>query len=66
MKIQTEMDDIDLDDLQLNEDDMRDSLIMRLQEVNQKLMDKLVKLEQVVEATVEKAYQATKRSTSTH
>lgn len=64
--IQEDMANLGVDDLELDEDDDRDALILKLQEVNEKLMDKLVKLEQVVEQTVEKAYNATKRNISTH
>lgn len=41
-------------------------MITRLNDVNHKLVEKLERLEQVVEQTVQKAYEATKRNYSSH
>ena len=41
-------------------------MITRLNDVNNKLIEKLERLEQVVEQTVQKAYEATKRNFSSH
>ena len=60
------MNKLKLDKMELDEDDERDNLIMRLQEVNEKLKFKLKDLEVVVEQTVEKAYKAAKGNINTH
>lgn len=60
------MNKLKLDQLELDEDDERDSLIVKLQEVNEKLKFKLKDLEVMVENTVEKAYKAAKGNINTH
>lgn len=41
-----------MDELELNDEDDRDYMITRLNDVNNKLIEKLERLEQVVEQTV--------------
>lgn len=60
------MDAFVIEDYELDEDNERDSLIIRLNEVNSKLFEKLQKLEDVVEQTVQKAYQATRSNAASH
>lgn len=64
--IDKDMNKLNIDKLDLDEDDDRDALIIKLQEVNEKLKYKLKDLEQVVEATVEKSYKAAKGTINTH
>jgi hypothetical protein len=52
--------------MDIDEEDDRDYMIQRLNDVNNKLIDKLTRLESVVESTVQKAYEATKRNFSSH
>lgn len=64
--IDRDMNKLKIDQLDLDDDNDRDALILKLQEVNEKLKLKLKDLEDVVEATVEKAYKAAKGSINTH
>lgn len=64
--IDKDMNKLKIDQLDLDEDNDRDALIIKLQEVNEKLKYKLKDLEQVVEATVEKSYKAAKGTINTH
>lgn len=61
-----ELEKLKVDELDLNEEDDRDYMISRLNDVNNKLITKLERLEMVVEQTVQKAYEATKRNYSSH
>ena len=55
-RIDKDMNKLKIDQLELDEDDERDNLIVKLQEVNEKLKFKLKDLEVIVEQTVKKAY----------
>ena len=63
-KIDQDMNKLRISELALDEDDDRDALIVKLQDVNEKLKIKLKDLEVLVENTVEKAYQAAKQTSS--
>ena len=52
--------------MDLNEEDDREYMIIKLNEVNNRLVEKLERLETVVQSTIQKAYQATKRNYSSH
>lgn len=60
------MDSLKIDEMDLTEEDDREYMIIKLNEVNLWLIEKLERLESVVESTVQKAYQATKRNYSSH
>jgi hypothetical protein len=60
------MDNLDISKMDLMEKDDRDYLILKMKEVNEKLIEKLGRLEEVVDKTVKKAYKATKRNVSSH
>ena len=47
-KITEELDTLGIEDMELDEDDDRDKLILKLNEVNKKLIEKLERLEAVV------------------
>ena len=64
--VKEELENLKVDELELNDEDDRDYMITRLNDVNNKLIEKLERLEQVVEQTVQKAYEATKRNFSSH
>jgi chromosome segregation ATPase len=55
-----------IDHLQLDEDDERDNLIMKLQAVNEKLKFKLKDLEVMVDQTYDNAIKATKGNINSH
>ena len=65
-RIEQQLDGLDLDAMDLDDDDERDGLIVKLEDVNRKLIDKLRRLEQVVTETVDKAYTASKRGVASH
>lgn len=52
--------------MELDDDDDRDKLILKLHEVNKKLIEKLERLEAVVSQTVEKAHETTKKTAVSH
>lgn len=65
-RIKENLESLGIEGMPLDPDDDRDRLIQKLNEVNEKLLEKLERLETVVEQTVDKAYQASKRNFSSH
>lgn len=55
-RVRQELDDLRIDEMDLNEEDDREYMIIKLNEVNNRLIEKLERLENVVQTTVEKAY----------
>ena len=64
--IERDMVQLKIDHLDLDEDNERDSLIITLQEVNEKLKYKLKDLESLAEKTVSKAYDVVKGTIESH
>ena len=65
-KITEDLDGLGIDEMDLDEDDDRDKLILKLHEVNKKLIEKLERLEAVVSQTVDKANETSKRTQVSH
>ena len=65
-KITEELETLGIEDMELDDDDDRDKLILKLNEVNKKLIEKLERLEAVVSQTVEKANETSKKTSKSH
>ena len=65
-RIQDDLENLAIEEMELDDDDDRDRLILKLHEVNKKLIEKLERLEAVVSQTVEKANETSKRSNKSH
>ena len=65
-KIDNEMADLNIDDLDIDESNERDKNILEFQEINENLIYKLIDLEEIAKSAVLRAYSVAKGRVETH